>query len=210
MSEVGPARVASWCAVFFSSACFCFAFALCLRLQLFELGLRPNAETLCLSLDLILAPGNVRAYRTAIELLDHALSPVPMPVEPNGNLQALQADVQDSIREAKEIIARKAIDKKQEKEDADHKASLGGPMQPAVDPTKPVVVSSSAAAPTSASESGFAGPVPFDPMRASSSSGASLAIAFGYDAWYGMAVPARAWKACIEAASELGMWGQCV
>ena len=79
------------------------AFFPCLALsQMFELGLRPDSHTLALSIEILLLAGNVGAYRTALELLEHALSPRPMPLEPGGNLQSFVLGVEAGRRTRRE------------------------------------------------------------------------------------------------------------
>jgi len=160
---------------------------------MFELGLRPDSHTLALSIEILLLAGNVGAYRTALELLEHALSPRPMPLEPGGNLQSFVLGVEAGRKAAKESIrAARHNEALQREED------LAGS---ALTESSPSSATSTAAATAAA---GIA--APFDPTA--SSSGSSIAISFSYESWFDLHVTSRSWRRVIEAASDLGLWGQ--
>ena len=164
---------------------------------MFELGLRPDSHTLALSIEILLLPGNVGAYRTALELLEHALSPRPMPLEPGGNLQSFVLGVEAGRQAAKESIRATRHNQALQREE-DLANEQGGSA---------LTESTSGSATSTAAAAAAAGvAAPFDPTA--SSSGSSIAISFSYESWFDLHVTSRSWRRVIEAASDLGLWGQ--
>lgn len=197
---------------------------MCSSLQLFELGLQPDARTLALSLHIILQPDNMNAYKTALELLNHATSSHPFAPESTGALSQFVEAIHTKRQTARDAAEGRA-QRKEAKEEADTTAMLAkeraerrrlaiikfAEMQRRARHAfagEAATTVASISVDTDASVAPGTNipfePVPFDPMA--SSAGASFAIPFSYESWFGIRADESSWGAVILAAAGQGQW----